>query len=182
MATPPHNLLPPSSHPSKVTLLPHQGKPNTQHKSKSPKVNTSALDILSSTDFSKDKVPKVWKSFWNSAFPFKQSLLTDTDMVNKWQVEFDSSLLSVWSWRTHTQEEGMENPKVQTRNKTNMHFVLNQLVPNQDIYRKLSSSLKSVWHQTPTLLSCSTHMFTGCTNCLAFHEVMEGFIYCRQGR
>ena len=42
----------------------------TLNESKSPKVNTLTLNIISSTDFSKDKMPKVWKSFRNRAFPF----------------------------------------------------------------------------------------------------------------
>ena len=71
-ATLPQNLLPPSSHsflprsPSFSTIKENQ----TLNESKSPKVNTLTLNIISSTDFSKDKMPKVWKSFRNRAFPF----------------------------------------------------------------------------------------------------------------
>ena len=70
---------------------------------------------------------------------------------------FESSLLSVQSWGTHTQEERKKNPKLKTRSTTKKHFLFNQLVPAQIIYRKLTPSLKWIRHWSPTLLSCSTH-------------------------
>ena len=84
-ATPPHNLLPLSSHPLKAPfflgpLLHHQGK--SFNKSKLPKLNALGRNIISSTDFSKDKMSKVWKSFRTGLFLFWQSRLTNTDRVS----------------------------------------------------------------------------------------------------
>ena len=70
---------------------------------------------------------------------------------------FESSLLSVQSWGTHTQEEMKENPKLKMWSITKKHFLFNQLVPAQIIYGKLTPSLKWMRHWSPTLLSFSTH-------------------------
>ena len=84
-AAPPHNLLPPSSHPLKVpfflgSLFHHQGK--SINKFKLTKLNTLGLNVISFTDFSKDKMLKVWKSFRNRAFPFLAIRITNTDRVS----------------------------------------------------------------------------------------------------
>lgn len=65
--------------------------------------------------------------------------------------------LSVQSWRTSMQEEGKENQKLQSANKTNTYFLLSQLMPDQIIHRKLSPSFKWMQHWSPTLVSCSAH-------------------------
>ena len=77
---------------------------------------------------------------------------------------FESSLLSVQTWGTHTQEERKENPKLKMWSITKKHFLLNQLVPAQIIYRKLTPSLKWMRHSNEwgtqtdeALLYCSTH-------------------------
>ena len=95
---------------------------------------------------------------------------------------FESSLLSVQSWGTHTQEERKKNPKLKMWSITKKHFLLNQLVPAQIIYRKLTPCLKQMRHSNGwgTLILLYTHMFIGSNTCLTFHKVTGDFIYSRE--
>ena len=65
--------------------------------------------------------------------------------------------LSVQSRRSHMQDKGKENQKLQSANKTNTYFLLSQLMPDQIIHRKLSLSFTGMQHGSPTLMSCSAH-------------------------
>lgn len=76
--------------PWKVTLLLSKKKKNTQRKMQVTKSKYICPQHHFSHDLLKRQMPKVWKSFKNStlkqAFPFKESLFINTEMVNNWQV------------------------------------------------------------------------------------------------
>ena len=132
-ATLPHNLLPPSSHsflPRSPSFSTIKEKPNTQWiqvtKSKYldpqhhflhrllKRQNAKSLEVFQEQDFS---------------FSGNPALLTWTgEAWLTWQVCFDSPLLSVWSWGTHTQEVGRRIRN--TKHQKTKHFLLSQLVPN----------------------------------------------------
>ena len=134
-ATLPHNFLPlvtpwRSLSPQVPFFLHHQRKPNTQWiqvtKSKHldpqhhflhrllKRQNAKSLEVFQEQGFSFSGNPALLA--WT-----REAWLT-------WQICFDSPLLSVWSWGTHTQEEGRRIRN--TKHQKTKHFLLSQLVPN----------------------------------------------------
>ena len=70
------------------------------------------------------------------------------------------ALLRLSQVRNPYHKRAREPQKNQTQNATNMHFLLNQLVPLLAIYRKLFPSLWWVWHYKPqrcTLMHTFVH-------------------------